>query len=172
VAAMVSSFTVAVGFFVAARAGYDVASHVALVVTVAVTTVVWVATAYLAPQTERAKLVEFYKLVRPAGRGWASVRAEARAVAAGLPRQNESVAGAAAGVNPPLRVEADELASPDNMPRALLGWTLGCAFIYSALFGTGSFLYGHTAQGALWLGVFVASGFGLLRLLPRFAART
>lgn len=146
VVAMVSSFTVAVGFFVAARAGVGVPSHVGLVTTVAVTTVVWVATAYLAPQTERASLVAFYKLVRPAGPGWGSVRSEATGAGA-----------------------AGSMASPDNMPRALLGWTLGCAFIYSALFGTGSFLYGHTAQGALWLAVFVVSGFGLLRLLPRFA---
>ena len=57
-------------------------------------------------------------------------------------------------------------------PRALLGWTLGCAFTYAALFGTGSFLYGHTEQGALWLAVFVASGFGLVRLLPRFSVHT
>lgn len=143
VAAMASSFTVAVGFFVAARAGVGVQPHIALLATVAVTTVVWVTTAYLAPQTERSTLVSFYKLVRPAGPGWSSVRAEA----------------AASG--------GHSVESPDNLPRALLGWTLGCAFIYSALFGTGSFLYGHTAQGALWLAVFVASGFGLLRLLPR-----
>jgi hypothetical protein len=99
--------------------------------------------AFCGPRTERAKLVAFYRLVRPAGPGWASVRAEARAGAAG------------------------SMASPDNMPRALLGWTLGCAFIYSALFGTGSFLYGHTAQGALWLAVFAASGFGVAGLLGR-----
>lgn len=142
VAAMASSFIVAVSFFVAARAGYAVVSHVVLLMTVAVTTVAWLATAFLSPATERATLVSFYKLVRPAGPGWASVRAEA---------------GGAA--------------SPDSMAAALLGWTLGCAFVYAALFGTGSFLYGHTAQGALWLAVFVASGFGLLRLLPRFASR-
>ena len=71
VAAMSSSFVVAVGFFVAARAGVGGPSHIALVTTVAVTTVVWVATAYLAPQTDRATLLSFYKLVRPAGPGWA-----------------------------------------------------------------------------------------------------
>jgi SSS family solute:Na+ symporter len=154
VAAMISSFTVAVGFFVAARAGHGVPSHIALICTVAVTTVVWVATAYLAPQTARSTLISFYRLVRPAGPGWARVR-----VGAGLPRQESPG-------------EADQLSSPDNMPRALLGWTLGCAFTYAALFGAGSFLYGHTAQAALWLALFVVSGFGLLRLLPRLAARS
>jgi len=167
VAAMASSFVVAVSFFVAARVGYAVPSHVVLLVTVAVTTLVWVATAFLSPPTDRATLVSFYKLVRPAGPGWARVRAEA--IGAALPRPGELAVGEAGGVKPPLH--AADMASPDNMAAALLGWTLGCAFVYAALFGAGSFLYGHTAQGALWLAVFVASGFGLLRLLPRFASR-
>jgi hypothetical protein len=50
---------------------------------------------------------------------------------------------------------------------ALLGWVLGCTFVYSALFGTGSFLYGRTSQGLMWLAVFVVTGVALLRLLSR-----
>ena len=42
----------------------------ALLVTIAVTTVCWVATAYLGPQTDRKTLVEFYTKVRPFGPGW------------------------------------------------------------------------------------------------------
>jgi Na+/proline symporter len=141
VAAMVSSFVVAVGFFAAGRAGLAVASHVALLTTVAVTTVAWVATAYLGPATEQARLVSFYKLVRPAGPGWAAVRAEA-------------------GVG----------ASPDSLPQALLGWMLGCAFVYAALFGAGSFLYGRVGQGAVWAAVLVGSGVGLVRVVRGFAA--
>jgi hypothetical protein len=56
------------------------------------------------------------------------------------------------------------------MAGSLLGWVLGCLFVYSALFGTGSFLYGRTPQGLAWLAVFVASGLGLLRILPRLWA--
>jgi Na+/proline symporter len=141
VAAMVSSFVVAVGFFAAGRAGLAVASHVALLTTVAVTTVAWVATAYLGPATEQARLVSFYKLVRPAGPGWAAVRAEA-------------------GVG----------ASPDSLPQALLGWMLGCAFVYAALFGAGSFLYGRVGLGAVWAAVLVGSGVGLVRVVRGFAA--
>jgi hypothetical protein len=44
---------------------------------------------------------------------------------------------------------------------------LGCTFVYSALFGTGSFLYGKNPQGFVWLFFFVVSGVGLARLLPR-----
>jgi hypothetical protein len=49
----------------------------------------------------------------------------------------------------------------------MLGWVLGCTFIYSALFGTGSFLYEKTPQALVWLALFVVSGVGLTRVLPR-----
>jgi hypothetical protein len=138
IAAMVSSFVIAVGFFVAAKLGHPAPAHWSLILTVAFTTVIWVSVAYLTQPTSRETLVSFYTLVRPAGPGWASVRAEA-------------------GI----------AASPDSLPQALLGWVLGCTFIYSALFGTGSILYGRTPQAAVWIVLFVVSGAWLLRLVPR-----
>ncbi len=138
IAAMASSFIVAGAFFAAGRSGSPVASHLALLITVGVTTVVWVATTLLTSPTERATLLAFYRRVRPAGPGWRAIRAEA-----GLPP------------------------SPDSLPHNLLGWVLGCAFVYAALFGIGSFLYGRLAQGALWAVLFVFSGLWLARLLPQ-----
>jgi hypothetical protein len=52
----------------------------------------------------------------------------------------------------------------------LLGWVLGCLFIYSALFGVGSALYGRLPQAAMWTVCFVVSGVWLLRLVPRMWA--
>jgi Na+/proline symporter len=141
IAAMASSFLVAFGFHLARRGGAAVADHEALLLTVAITTIVWVSVTLLTRPTDRGRLLEFYRKVRPAGPGWRPVAAEA------------GVAG-----------------SPDSMAGALLGWVLGCAFVYAALFGTGSFIYGKTAQGMMWLAVFVVSGAGLLRLLPRLWA--
>jgi len=138
IAAMLSSFLVAVGFTVAAKSGHVVPSHVSLIATVLVTTMVWTSTALLTAPTARDRLVAFYRLVRPAGPGWADIRAEA-------------------GVGP----------SPDSLPQALLGWVMGVAFVYAALFGAGSFIYGRTSQALLWLVIFVVSGVGLLRLVPR-----
>jgi hypothetical protein len=108
---------------------------------VAITTVVWLATTYASRPTDRTTLLAFYRLVRPAGPGWNSVRLEAGA--------------------PP---------SPDSLAHSLVGWILGCFCVYAALFGTGSFLYGRTAQGVVWLAVFVGTGAGLLRILRRAAA--
>jgi Na+/proline symporter len=141
VAAMASSFLVAVAFFVARKAGHPVAAHLALITTVAVTTVVWIVVTYLTRPVDRATLVAFYRLVRPAGPGWRRIRAEA-------------------GVG----------ASPDSLPQALLGWMLGCVFVYAALFGTGSVLYGKTAQAGVWIALFVVSGVGLARLVPHLWA--
>jgi len=138
IAAMVSSFVVVVAFLVAARTGHPVASHVSLLTTIAVTTVAWVATAFLTAPTDRKVLVNFYKLVRPAGGGWGPVAAEA-------------------GVAP----------SPDSIAQQLLGWVLGVACVYGALFGAGSFLFGAPTQGWVWTAIFVVSGVGLLRVVPR-----
>ena len=147
---MVSSFLVAIGFHFLGRAGHPVPSHIMLLLSVAITTVVWIATTFLTEPTERRRLLDFYRLVRnvlgieqslclvrPAGPGWNEVRAEA-------------------GVGPP----------PDSLPQALLGWVLGVAFVYSALFGTGSFLYGRSTLALFWLVIFVVSGIGLWRVVP------
>src|SRR3989454_5034938 len=108
VAARVSSFWVAVAFFIAGKAGHHVPAHVSLVVTVATTTVVWVTATYLTRPTDRSTLLAFYRLVRPAGPGWGPVRTEA-------------------GVGP----------TPDSLPLALLGWVLGGGFVFSGLVGAG-----------------------------------
>ena len=136
IAAMVSSFLVAVGFFVAAKNGATIATATSLLITIAVTTIVWVAATYGTAPTDRTTLVSFYRLVRPPGGGWEPVRAEA-------------------GVPP----------SPDSIAQSLLGWVLGCLVVYAALFGSGSYLYGRTAQGVAWTLVFVISSLGLIRLM-------
>ena len=53
----------------------------------------------------------------------------------------------------------------------LLGWTAGCAVIWSALFTVGNFLYGRTAQAALLLAVFLASSLVLVWTINRLWSR-
>jgi hypothetical protein len=105
-----------------------------------VTTVCWLATAYLGPQTDRDVLVRFCTLVRPFGPGWRDIRRQA-----GLP--------------------LDDRASPDNIPMALAGWVAGCAAIWSALFAVGNYLYGEYGRFALCTLVFVVSGVALLQII-------
>lgn len=136
IAAMGVSFFVAVGFFVAGKVGYGVSANIVLLVTVGVTTLAWVSATLLTKPESDATLVAFYKLVRPAGPGWTDISRKA-------------------GVGP----------SPDSLPQQLLGWILGCAFVYATLFGAGSVLYGLTMQATVWGVVWLASGIGLLRVL-------
>lgn len=139
VAAMVGSFAIALGFEIARRNGAVVPAHISLLVTVASTTLIWVIAAYLGPKTDTAVLRRFYELVRPAGPGWATVRAES-------------------GVT----------ASPDSFSQALLGWLCGIFFVYAALFGVGAWLMGNGTLAAIWAAVFVVSGAGAWRVVQGF----
>jgi hypothetical protein len=116
---------------------------VALVATVAITTICWVATAYLGPETDRAVLVAFYRKIKPAGPGWAPIRD-----AAGPPT-------------------GDDRTAADNIPLALLGWVAGCTAIWSALFAEGNYLYGRMPQAIFLTVVFVASSVVLVRVFSR-----
>jgi SSS family solute:Na+ symporter len=119
IAAMGGSFVLAVGFQLARHFGLDWPAHAVLLASVALTTVIWVAVAFLTPPTPRPTLVEFYRLVRPAGPGWRAIREET-----GLP------------------------ASTDNLPAGLAAAAVGAVAVWSALFATGSFLYGQAGRGA------------------------
>ena len=139
IAAMFASFITAVGFEVANSQGMTVASHISLLVTVGVTTVVWISAAFLGPQTDQKVIESFYRLVRPAGPGWNAVRA-------------------ATGLGP----------SPDSLPQAMLGWVMGIFFVYGALFGVGAWLIGNSSLAAIWAVIFVVSGAGVLKVLQGF----
>jgi Na+/proline symporter len=141
VVAMISSFAISIVILLLARNGIVMSTHVALVLTIAVTTVCWMATAWLGPETDRTVLVEFYRKVRPTGPGWEPIRR-----AAGVP----------AGASP----------DADNIPLALLGWTAGCTAIWSALFTVGNVLYQRPGAAAALFVVFVISA-GVLANVTR-----
>jgi solute:Na+ symporter, SSS family len=143
IAAMASSFIIAVGFFVYAKSGGVIPGHIALLLTVAATTIVWVTVTLLSKPADRSVLLSFYRFVQPPGPGWKDIRAEA-------------------GVG----------ASQDSLPLSLAGWVLGCTFVYAALFGSGSLLYGYTTQAIVWLVILVVTGIGLARILPRIWQNT
>jgi solute:Na+ symporter, SSS family len=144
IVAMVSSFLVSIGFLVLRSQGIGFSTHVALVVTVAITTVCWVATAFVGPPTDPEVLVAFWRKVQPAGPGWRRIR---------------ELAGATG-----TRVDQD------NIPLALLGWVAGCTCIWSALFAEGNVLYGRTPQALMLTVVFAASGVVLAYVVRRMWA--
>jgi solute:Na+ symporter, SSS family len=112
IAAMVSSFAVAVLFFILQKREVVLPSHIILVSSVVFTSLVWIIVTFLTRPTDFNTLSKFYQLVRPLGIGWQPIRGK-------------------------LNLEP----SPDSLPHCLLGWILGCLLVYSALFGMGYILY-------------------------------
>jgi Na+/proline symporter len=143
VVAMVTSFGTSLTLIILQKQmHWALPSHHALLLTIAVTTVCWVTTAFIAPQTDRATLLAFYKKVRPFGPGWGSIAAEAGPAPEGV-------------------------SDGQTIPAGLLGWSAGCTVIWSSLFMVGNFLYGRTGAAVGLLVVFVLSGLVLIRSVKR-----
>ncbi len=143
IAAMVASFVLAVALYIAQQRGLGWPSHYALIFSIGVTTVVWIAVAFLTPATAPETLRKFYALVRPAGPGWRAIRA-----ASGLP------------------------ASADSLPMGILAALLGALAVWSTLFATGCFLYGQGMRGVILTVVAAVTGIGCVRLLVRMLSRS
>jgi hypothetical protein len=149
--AMISSFSLTVLWFVLKKTEalkgtaweFAMRSPWPLITIIAVTTLVWLLTAYLARPTDRQTLTAFYRKVLPFGPGWARIRREA-------------------GIS-----EQEARSTHENIPLALLGWVAGCIVIWSSLFTVGAFLYGRLPMGAVLLAVFIGSGLVLLFVLNR-----
>ena len=111
---------------------------------VGITTLAWLITAFVGPQTDRATLIAFYHKVKAVGPGWKAIRAEAG-------------------------VSDAEVAQENRIGAAFLGWISGCAVIWSSLFAIGNFLYSVGDPSRLktaWIltGVFAVSGYILLKV--------
>jgi SSS family solute:Na+ symporter len=142
IAAMASSFILALALFVAERRGLAIPAHLSLIATVAITTAVWLAATWLTAPTDRRTLRRFYELARPAGPGWSAVRRE-----------------------------CGDLAPFDDLRAGFIGWVASCVFVYSVLFGTGHLLMGHTGRAAVSLAIMVISGVTMWRSMARMWAR-
>ncbi|HQR33349.1 MAG TPA: Na+:solute symporter [Blastocatellia bacterium] len=144
VVAMISSFLVSIAFLILKKSGGEVPSTAkSLLITIGITTVCWVLAAYLAPQTDRKTLIDFYRKVRPSGPGWEPIR-----LAAGISKAEAAEAG-------------------ESLPLALVGWLSGSITIWSSLFTVGNILYGRTSAALMMGAVFVVSGLTLLGVINK-----
>jgi Na+/proline symporter len=139
IVAMISSFGVAIVFLILSRNGVVFGFSEQLLIGIAITTVSWIAAAFLGPRTDEAVLLKFYEKVRPFGPGWRHIQARA------------SVA----------EVESD------NIPLALTGWTMGVTMIWSALFTVGNVLYGRPTYALILGGIFAVSGFIVIQVVRK-----
>ena len=114
-----------------------------VLVTVGVTTAVWLAVTYLTRPESETTLEAFYRRTRPSRTGWGPVAARALDV----------------------RPSADGLAN-------LLDWAAGCALVYGALFGVGKLLLHETLTGVLLIVVAAIAGWIIYRDLSRRGWKT
>jgi SSS family solute:Na+ symporter len=107
-----------------------------MIVTVTLTTIAWLATTWMTPPEPADTLQNFYRRVRPHGRGWAPI-----AAVVGLPAASGSLR--------------------DELINALLG----CVLVYAALFGVGEILLGSAARGTVLLIVAAIAAVAIARNL-------
>ncbi|HEX4599981.1 MAG TPA: sodium:solute symporter family protein [Gemmatimonadales bacterium] len=109
-----------------------------MIITVAITTVVWLAVTYLTRPEPEPTLVAFYRRTRPSRVGW----------------------GPVAALAPDVRPSTDGLANA-------LDWVAGCALIYGVLFGVGKLLLHDFLPGVLLVALGAAGGAIIYRDLSR-----
>jgi len=145
VSAMITAFVVSVLLQTVGGLDSDLPLDFAriVLVTVAVTTVVWLVVTFTTRPETDATLVAFYRRTRPSRRGWGPVAARA----------------------PDVRPSTDGLAN-------LLDWVAGCVLVYGALFGVGKLLLHDPLPGILMLGLSAIAGAVIYRDLTRRGWRT
>jgi Na+/proline symporter len=111
-----------------------------MLVTVGITTVVWVAITFLTSPEPKEKLIAFYNRVHPEGPGWTQIAAE-----------SGHAASHAQG----------------RLSLQFANWILGCLLIYGSLFGIGKLIFKEWVAGALYLLVAIVAGTLITRNLTR-----
>lgn len=129
VSAMISAFVVSVTLQLGFKLDSDKPVDFAwlMIITVAITTVVWLSVTFLTSPESKEVLLKFYRRTRPSASGW----------------------GPIARLAPEIKPAQDGLSN-------LLDWAAGCMLIYGILFGTGKLLLHETAPGLGLLAMGVA----------------
>ena len=109
-----------------------------IMITVGVTTAVWLSTTFLTAPESSATLTNFYRRVRPSTFGW----------------------GPVAPLAPEVKPSAD-------LAWNLMDWLCGCALIYGALFGIGKIILKEYGTGLIFLAVALIAGGIIIRDLTR-----
>jgi solute:Na+ symporter, SSS family len=116
-----------------------------MLVTVAITSVVWIAVTFLTRPEPIETLTVFYRRVRPEGPGWNRVAAIS------------GFAGAHA---------------EGRLATQFFNWFLGCALIYGALFGIGKLIFKEWLTALVYLAVAVSAGLLISWNLSRVGWKT
>ncbi len=109
-----------------------------MLITVAITSAVWLAVTFLTAPEPEAQLLSFYRRVRPPAALWK-----------------------------PIARLAPEVPAGRDLKYNFFDWIAGCAMIYGALFGAGKLILKEYLPGAVLLAVALAAGLYIYRDLSR-----
>ncbi len=109
-----------------------------MLITVAASTLVWLAATWLTPPEPEETLLAFYRRVRPSASLWGPIAARA----------------------------ADVAPTRDGL-RNLADWAAGCVLVYASLFGVGKIIFGEAGLGFGMLAVAAGAGWLIYRDLGR-----
>jgi SSS family solute:Na+ symporter len=145
ISAMLAAFAVSVLLQTAGGLDSDRPADFAwiMIITVAVTTAVWLGATFLTRPESDQTLVAFYRRTRPSRTGW----------------------GRIAALAPDVRASADGLAN-------LVDWVAGCVLVYGVLFGVGKLLLHEIPIGVLLLVLAAIAGWIIYRDLSQRGWRT
>lgn len=100
-----------------------------VILTVACSTVIWLAATLLTAPEKEDVLTAFYRRVRPSASFWG-----------------------------PIARQASDVAAPHDGACNLLDWVCGCILVYMTLFGVGKLIFGQTGAGMAFLAVAAIAG--------------
>lgn len=150
IAGMTISFLVALYFrFVHSTGLPHLTSWQELLVGVTLTTIGWFIVTYLTRPTDKDKLLNFCKIIRPGGPGWKRIKDIAKQ--RGIP-MNE--------------IEDEAW----RVPQGILCMVLGCIVIYGILLATGYWIYGNVMPATILTIVSMISGYKLVEAWKKLVA--
>jgi hypothetical protein len=113
---------------------YDVSYEVTLMIIVAWSTLVWIIVTFITRPTSEEKLISFYRIIHPGGKGW-------RKIASKL-----------------TDVESDK-----GYGYLLVNWIAGCGLVMLSLFGLGQLIFGQTLSAILYFAAALLCGLLIYR---------
>lgn len=134
IVAMVVSFAVALYFH---STESMMPQYLQLITGIGITTIAWVATAFLGPVTDRNTLIAFFRKIRPHAAGWKAI----------LPSQMQY-----------------DHTGDRSLASEVLMMTLGCLMVYAVLLGMGMLLYNEITSAVGLFGLAVICGWGIKKL--------
>ena len=145
ITAMVVSFVVALYFQLLHPAlGFtELSNSLQLVLGILITTIAWVSVTLFTKPSNEAKLIAFYKLIKPGGPGWSKIT------------QKITIANNSTDTG---------ITDKWDVPTGILCMVTGCFMVYALLFSVGYFIYSNLIAGTICFIIALSALFVLLKL--------